>query len=42
MVEGIVKVVAATAAPTNRTPTKIKTIGLPYGVWKSFISSQFP
>ena len=26
--EGIVRVVAATAAPTNRTPTKIRTIGL--------------
>lgn len=35
-VEGIVSVVAATATPTNRTPTRIKIRGLPYEVWSSF------
>jgi hypothetical protein len=35
-VEGIVSVVEATATPTNRTPTRIKIRGLPYGVRSSF------
>jgi hypothetical protein len=34
-IEGIVSVVAATATPTNRTPTRIKIRGLPYEVWSS-------
>ena len=41
-VEGIVSVVEATATPTNRTPTRTKIKGLPYGVWSSLFCPPVP